>query len=201
MDASPTIRIGGNAGYCSGVLIAPHLGAAPKTRSRLALSCAHYFNRDRAGVPVRGRAFHTTVAEVIKIPWSDIAVVRFAGESPVQDLPAVSGKRAGWLKPTTTIGYGGSPSTPNQKRGRVIARVPFSLSRDRGTFVRSGAMLHNNPPAIRGDSGGPVFIDGQLVGLQSLILDPFGKNLKIATVSQLAPHLAAIRQAVAQLQD
>ncbi|QGU07386.1 Trypsin [Corynebacterium occultum] len=201
MNTPPAIRIGGNAGYCSGVLIAPHLGAAPKTRSNLALSCAHYFHRDRVGVAVRGRAFHTTVEEVIKIPWSDIAVVRLAKDCPVQDLPAVSQRRAEWLSQVTTTGFGGSPATPNQKQGRVIARIPLSLSRDLGTFVRSGAVLYNTPAAIRGDSGGPVINHGQLIGLQSLILDPFGRNLKIATVSQLAPHLPAIRQAVAQLKS
>lgn len=199
MDSSPAIRIGGKAGYCSGVLIAPDLQHAVQARTSLALTCAHYFHSGRGKVPVRGKAFHTQLAEVRKIPWTDIAVVRLASECPIQDLPAVATQRVRWLKPTTTFGFGGNPDAYQLRPGRMIAQVPISLSRDLHTFVRAGAMLYNSPAAIRGDSGGPVISEGEVIGLQSLILDPFGHNLGIATVSQVAPHRKAIRRAIAEL--
>ncbi|MGP6173219.1 trypsin-like peptidase domain-containing protein [Corynebacterium sp. A21] len=199
MNSSPAIRIGGKAGYCSGVLIAPDLQHATQARTRIALTCAHYFHADRTKAPVQGQAFHTHLEEVRTIPWTDIAVVRLAKECPMQELPAVSTRRAGWLTSTRTSGFGGSPGSHQVRPGRVIAKVPISLSRDLRTFVRAGAMLYNSPAAIRGDSGGPVISEEKVVGLQSLILDPFGHNLGIATVSQVAPHLRAIRKAIAEL--
>lgn len=194
-----TIKIGGRGGYCSGVLISPDLRYSPATRTRFALTCAHYFHTDRTGVGVSGSAFHTTLADVRRVPWTDLAVVRLAKESPVQDLPAVSDTRSPLFRRSVTHGYGGHQRKSRGKPGRVLLPVPLALSRELRTFVRSGAVLYNNPPAIHGDSGGPVLVDGRLVALQSLILDPFGKNLRIATVSQLAPHRRAIVRVLAEL--
>lgn len=44
-------------------------------------------------------------------------------------------------------------------------------------------MIFNTTPAVKGDSGGPVIADGKVFAVQSLILDPFGVNLGVATVS------------------
>lgn len=196
-----TIRIGVRTGYCSGVLVSPDLEHSPATRTRYALTCAHYFHTDRTGIAVSGSSFRTTLAAVRPIPWSDLAVVRLAKESPRVDLPGIASYRAPWLNRSATHGFGGIPKSTSSaaKPGRVIGRVPFALSRELNTFVRSGAVLYNNPPAIPGDSGGPVLVGETVVALQSLILNPFGRNLRIATASQLAPHLPAVRRALAEL--
>lgn len=196
-----TIRIGLRTGYCSGVLISPDLQHSPATRTRFALTCAHYFHTGRIGVGVSGRSFHTTLEDVRKVPWSDLAVVRLAKAAPVHDLPGIANYRAPWLSRATTHGFGKIPKSTRsaEKPGRIIGRVPFALSRELKTFVRSGAVVYNNPPAIPGDSGGPVMVGETVVALQSLILNPFGRNLRIATASQVAPHLPAIRRALAEL--
>ena len=51
------------------------------------------------------------------------------------------------------------------------------------TRVRPAGLVYANPPAVKGDSGGPVLVGGKVIGVQSLILDPRGINLRIATVS------------------
>lgn len=98
-----------------------------------------------------------------------------------------------------THGFGGRHRESREKPGRVLAWTPFAVSRELRTFVRSGAVLLNTPAAIHGDSGGPVIMDGQVHALQSLILNPFGVNLHIATVSHLAPHRRAIRRALVEM--
>lgn len=192
------IRIGIRTGYCSGVLVSPDLRHSPAAATDFALTCAHYFHTDRVGTAVSGRDFHTTVAAVHKIPWTDLAVIRLAKRSPELELPGIATYRAPWLQRATTHGFGGTRRSAGsaERPGRVVGRVPIAMSRELKTFVRSGAVLYNNPPAIPGDSGGPVIVGEKVVALQSLILNPFGRNLRVATVSQLAPHLPAIHRAV-----
>lgn len=196
-----TIRIGLRTGYCSGVLVALDLQHAPAATTDLALTCAHYFDTDRSGTAVRGRNFHSTVAAVRKISWTDLAVIRLAKQSPRLELPGIATYRAPWLHRATTHGFGGTRKTARsaERPGRVYGHVPIAMSRELKTFVRSGAVLHNNPPAIPGDSGGPVIMGDKVVALQSLILNPFGRNLRVATASQLAPHLPAIHRAIREL--
>ncbi|WIM72444.1 trypsin-like serine protease [Corynebacterium suedekumii] len=79
--------------------------------------------------------------------------------------------------------------------------TPSRVLPNLATVVRSGALIYNNPPAVRGDSGGPVIVDGEVVGVQSLITDPFGKNLRIATIQQVAPYHRQITSAVDALRD
>lgn len=88
-----------------------------------------------------------------------------------------------------------------ERFGRVIARTPFALGRNLATFVTSAAILHNNPKAVKGDSGGPVIIGDELVAVQSMITDPFGANTGLATVAQVAAHRRAIRAAVEALEE
>ncbi|WP_246817046.1 hypothetical protein [Corynebacterium sp. HMSC078H07] len=52
---------------------------------------------------------------------------------------------------------------------------------------------------MKGDSGGPAFLDDEVVGTQALILNPLGKNLRIATLALVAPHRRALIAAAADL--
>lgn len=201
VSTSFTLRIAAGRTYCSGVLISPDLDAALKTRTEFALTCAHFFREKEGPLKVGGANFHATVLGAVTIPLTDLAVVRLDRLSPPKDLPRVSTSRAPFLARTLTRGFGGSYLSPQQRHGRVVGYTPFGFSRNLATVVRSGALIYNNPPAVRGDSGGPVIVDGEVVGVQSLITDPFGKNLRIATIQQVAPYHRQITSAIDALRD
>ena len=74
--------------------------------------------------------------------------------------------------------------------GRLIMPLPVAISRT-GSFVRPAGIIFNRTPAIKGDSGGPVLAGGKIVGVQSLIVDPFGRNSHFAVVNFLP---AALKQ-------
>lgn len=201
MSANFTLRISGQGSFCSGVLISPDLESATSARADLVLTCAHYFRGKTGPFTVGGAHFRAHVLGAVRIPLTDLAVVRLDQLSPAQDLLGLSTSRAPWLASTITQGFGASFRQRRERYGRVVAYTPIGLSRNLTTIVRPGALLYNNPPAVRGDSGGPVIIDEEIVGVQSLIADPFGKNLKIATISSVSPHLEKIRAAVNALQQ
>lgn len=89
--------------------------------------------------------------------------------------------------PTVTFGFGGHSTQPAARVGRYLGALCLAFSRSFATVVRPTGFIFNIPAAIKGDSGGPVVAHGQIIGIQSLILDPFGLNLGIATVSLLGP--------------
>ncbi|MCS5479470.1 serine protease [Corynebacterium sp. YIM 101645] len=196
MSSAITVRLSAGRSYCSGVLISPDLQAAAATRTDLVLSCAHFL-RGRTGPIKVGRAH---VLGAVRIPRTDLAVLRLDTPAPPADLLRLSTSRAPWLAPTRTEGFGGGSRRVQQRHGRVIAHLPFALGRNLRTLVTSATILHNRSKAIKGDSGGPVIVDEEIVAVQALISDPFGYNLGIATVAQVAAHREKIAAAVAALQ-
>lgn len=200
MSSSLTVRLKSGRSYCSGVLISPDLETSPATRTDLVLSCAHFLRGRTGPIAVSGAAFPAKVLGAVRIPRTDLAVLRMDKQSPPKNLLRLSTSRAPLFAPAVTEGFGGGARQRQERTGRVIARSPFALGRNLRTLVTSAAILYNNPKAVRGDSGGPVIVGEEIVAVQSLITDPFGHNLGFATVAQVAAHRLAIAAAVEALQ-
>lgn len=165
-------RLTAPGGYCSGALIAPDI----------VLTCAHFFaRRGWAGVRVRidGSAYDPAHAHVMR--GTDIALVRLSQPADAPVLPLGPSPRP--LARTLTLGFGGKAQHVQTRPGVFLGTLPAAWSRNRATQVRPAGLVVANTPAVRGDSGGPVMADGKVVGVQSLILDPLGVNLRLATVA------------------
>lgn len=199
-----TVKFTQNRSYCSGVLIADDLAPATAQAADLVLTCGHFFRGRSVDQNIRaagGALFTSTVADWASIARSDLAVVRLADATPPKDLPGLAHRRPRLLSTCTTHGFGGGRRTAAAKAGRVVGYLPFSVSRDMGTLVAHPALTWNTPRVAKGDSGAPVFVDGDVAAIQSLILDPFGRNLGMATVGMVAPMRRHIRAAVQVLRD
>ena len=200
MSSAITVRLSSGGSYCSGVLIAPDLQAA-HAPTEYVLTCAHFLRGRSGSIRVGGAFFHARVLGAVRIPRTDIAVLRLDRPAPPRQLLRLSTSPARWLAGAVTEGFGRSWHKLQHRPGRVLLRSPFALGRNLRTLVSSAAVLHNNPPAVKGDSGGPVIIDGEIAAVQSMITDPFGANTGLATVAQVAAHHRAIRAAVAALEQ
>lgn len=168
------VRITAPGGYCSGTLLGPDT----------VLTCAHFLlTADAASVrcAVAGTSRRARAIEV----WThtDVAIVHLAQpvEAP-RTFPQI-GPRPRPFTPTVTFGFGGRATQPAARVGRFLTSLPFAVSRTGGTVVRPAGLVMSR--AVKGDSGGPVVSGGRIVAVQSLILDPLGRNLGIATVALL----------------
>ncbi|MHA2788965.1 trypsin-like serine protease [Corynebacterium sp. S7] len=182
MLTSTLVRITNGNRYCTGTLITPNT----------VLTCAHFFREETYNtyVWVAGRRLIYTDKKIFS--GTDVALLTLPtsislGDDSYPELgPA---PRLGAA--TATVGLGGTErrdGTYRIRAGRYLFPVPFSTSRDMKTTVRRGGMIFNVNAAIKGDSGGPVFVDGKIVGVQSMITDPFNLNLHLATIA-LIGHL------------
>lgn len=199
-----TVKFSQNRSYCTGTLIHDDLAPASNRPTDLVLTCRHYF-RDRSiedRIRVRsGNFFTSTVADWAGIPASDLAIVRMAKPSPPRDLPGLATGRPRLFSKCTTHGFGGGAREAVEKPGRIMGFLPFSFSRDRATVVAHPALTYNTPIAVKGDSGGPVIVDGEIAAVQSLVLDPFGRNVGVATVSMVGPMRGKLAAAVQLLRE
>ena len=165
-------RLAAPGGYCSGVLIAPDI----------VLTCAHFLaRRGWAGVRVRINGSAYDPAHVHVMRGTDIALVRLSKPADAPVLPLGPMPRP--LARTLTLGFGGKAQHVQTRPGVYLGTLPSAWSRNRQTSVSPAGLVVANPPAVKGDSGGPVMADGKVVGVQSLILDPLGVNLRLATVA------------------
>lgn len=173
------VRLSSRGAYCSGTLLAPDT----------VLTCAHFFRQYPDGVTVRSRGKIRTIRTVDIVPGTDIAVVRIR---PFQHLQGASFPEVGAApspgQTTATLGFGGRARRPQVRDGRWLTRIPLALSRT-GSLVRPAGFVFNRTPAVKGDSGGPVLVGGVIVGIQSLIVDPFGCNSHLAVVNLLPESL------------
>lgn len=117
------------------------------------------------------------------IPGTDIALARLTTGLSVPVFEIGAPPKVG--ASTLTVGFGGRVRKPRGKEGIYLGRLPFSASRSFATRIRPAGLVYASPPAIKGDSGGPVFAHGKVFAVQSLIMDPMNRNLRIATVSLL----------------
>lgn len=200
MSSAITVRLSSGSRYCSGVLISPDLGAG-SGGTEYVLSCAHFLRERQGPIRVGGAHFHAEILGAVRIPHTDIAVLRMDRESPRKELLRLSTSPAPWFASARTEGFGQSWYQRREKMGRVLMRVPFALGRNLVTLVTSGSVIYNNPKVVKGDSGGPVIVGGEIVAVQSMITDPFGRNTGLATVANVSVHRASIRAAITALQE
>ena len=173
------VRISARGAYCSGTLLAPDI----------VLTCNHFFRENAEGAAVRAGARIRTIRSVEHIDGTDIAIVRTRPFPHVTkaEFPKLSSSPS-LGTPTVTFGYGGRAKRMQARDGRLIMPLPVAISRT-GSFVRPAGIIFNRTPAIKGDSGGPVLAGGKIVGVQSLIVDPFGRNSHFAVVNFLPAAL------------
>lgn len=179
-----TVRISRGAAFCSGVLITRDLTPRTRYRTEYVLTCGHFFNDGEEGAKVRGFHFKRDIREVHRLPATDLAVVEMERKGPPLSIPQVSPYRLPVGARTRTL------STKGERLGRALLPLPVAFSRA-ATVVRPAQLMVS--PAIKGDSGAAVLYRDAVYAIQSLIFDPFGVNLHLATVSPVAPHWDAIR--------
>lgn len=178
-----TVRLTRAGTFCSGTLIAADLTPRERHRTRFVLTCAHFF-RDSDQARVRGFHFTRRVVAVHRVPGTDIAVVEMDRPSPPLDVPRVAATALPPLARTVTLGASGAAP------GRALLGLPLAVSR-LTTLVRPALIQLSG--AVKGDSGAPVLFDGAVYATQSLVLDPGGRNLGVATVAPVARHWHTIR--------
>ncbi|WP_165165204.1 S1 family peptidase [Corynebacterium qintianiae] len=172
----PTLlaRLSHPGGYCSGVLLNP----------TTVLTCAHFFRGVDVLVNIHVAGTRRRAKHVEVVAGTDVALVDIARVTLPEDtvFPTV-GEAPARFGQTVTFGYGGKLRHAAARDGRYLNALPFAVSRNFKTLVQPAGVIFNNTPAVKGDSGGPVLAGGKIFAVQSLILDPFGVNLRLATVS------------------
>lgn len=173
------VRISARGAYCSGTLLAPDL----------VLTCNHFFREGSGSATVRVGTKIRTIRSVEPVGGTDIALVRTRPFQHLEgaDFPTLGGPPSVGI-PTVTLGYGGRAKRLQARDGHMLLPLPVAISRT-GSFVRPAGIVFNRTPAIKGDSGGPVLAGGKIVGVQSLIVDPFGRNSHFAVVNFLPATL------------
>lgn len=178
---STLVRITNGRKYCSGVLITP----------TEVLTCAHFFRDLRYHTYLWVAGLRRVPREIETIPGTDLAIVHVPTIAHVapEDMPQI-GPTPAPLTETVTVGFGGTTRGRDSfrlRRGLFLLRSPIAVSRGMATVARPAGFIFNYNPAIKGDSGGPVFADGRVIGVQSLIVDPAGVNLHVAATALLEP--------------
>lgn len=174
------VRITAPGGYCSGTLLGPEI----------VLTCAHFLlTADAAAVRcfVAGASHRVRAIELLT--YTDIAVVHLARPVEAFQMFPQLGPRPRPFTPTVTFGFGGRATQPAARVGRFLISLPIAVSRAGATVVRPAGLIASR--AVKGDSGGPVVAGGRVVAVQSLILDPLGRNLGLATVSLIDARVTA----------
>ncbi|WP_018295496.1 trypsin-like serine peptidase [Corynebacterium lubricantis] len=182
MLTNTLVRITNGNRYCTGTLITPNT----------VLTCAHFFREEPHNTYVWVAGRRLVYKDIQFFAGTDVALLTLPTSISLDDdaYPEL-GSAPSPGAPTATVGLGGTHRRDGSYRiraGRYLFPVPFSTSRDRKTKVRRGGMIFNINSAVKGDSGGPVFVNGKIVGVQSMITDPFNLNLHLATIA-LVGHL------------
>lgn len=83
--------------------------------------------------------------------------------------------------------------------GTVALPVPYGIGSMGRIRVRRGALVVPDPgrKVHLGDSGSPVLRAGEIVGVQSLVFNPWGVNTGLSTIACVLPHRDYIRAALA----
>ncbi|WP_126316912.1 trypsin-like serine protease [Corynebacterium kutscheri] len=176
---SQHVRLRGSKSRCSGVLLSPTL-----------VMTARHFVRDNNDCMLSGRVDDGSLwrryadKAVIHHLTTDIALIHLTAP--------VFGVTFNWRLATMsllpgmkmrTIGWAGKPLT-----GRYIVYAPWFIGSNRKTIVRAAGVIYNRPVANYGDSGGPVLVGNNIVGIQSMIIDPGKINTGLAVVALTKAH-------------
>lgn len=204
MNSYPAaVKIRTRGSYCSGVLIDAALSPRTQQSTRLVLTCAHFF-RDGVGDGDRYKVsggFNRRITAVRTIDGTDIAVCLLNKPAPPRDLPGLAMGIPSFRAPVSTWGYGGKSRGAQKRSGFFLLPFFRTWSVDFLTTVSPAGLVFNTIPAVKGDSGGPALVDDAVIGTQALILNPLGRNLKLATVALVAPHRKAIVAAATAMLD
>lgn len=202
MEPHPAaVKIRTRQGYCSGVLVDASLLPRPQLRAQLVLTCAHFFRdgiEERDHYKVSG-GFNRRLTAVRTIDGTDMALCLLDSPAPPRDVPGLTTRTPGFHEEIVTWGYGGKARRAQQRRGRFLMPFFRTWSVDFRTTVSPAGMVFNTVPAVKGDSGGPALVGDDVVGTQALILNPFGKNLRIATLALVGTHRPALVAAATAL--
>lgn len=204
MNSYPAaVKIRTRGSYCSGVLIDASLNPRTQQRTRLVLTCAHFF-RDGVGggehYKVSG-GFNRRITAVRTIDGTDIAVCLLDKPAPPRDLPGLAKSTPQFRALVSTWGYGGKSRRAQKRTGLFLLPFFRTWSIDFRTTVSLAGFVFNTIPAVKGDSGGPALVDDSVIGTQALILNPLGRNLKLATVALVASYRKAIAAAATAMLD
>lgn len=212
MRSNHTVRIRSAGHYASGLLITEkHVTCLLSLRegqiserATFILTADHFLRTAGSVISIRGKNFSATATQSLSVFGTDLGLIKIDGKAPTMQLPLISNKPLCIGMKTTTFGFGGLPSAtvPKEISGRVISAIRYGVSRNRATRVQYGALIFNSPhKAVKGDSGGPILVKGQVAGIQSMISDPGGYNTGIATAASLTQHIPAIAHAMELLKQ
>ncbi|WP_246818721.1 serine protease [Corynebacterium sp. HMSC074C01] len=202
MNSYPAaVKIRTRRSYCSGVLIDASLKPCTQQATRLVLTCAHFFRDglDKADHYKVSGGFNRRITAVRTIDGTDMALCLLDTPAPPRNLPGLAHSTPSFRAPVSTWGYGGRARRAQKRTGLFLLPFFRTWSVDFLTTVSPAGFVFNTNPAVKGDSGGPALIDDAIIGTQALILNPLGRNLKLATVALIAPHRTAIAAAAAAL--
>ena len=202
MNSHPAaVKIRTRRSYCSGVLIDSSLRPCTQQASRLVLTCAHFFRDglDKGDHYKVSGGFNRRVVAARTIDGTDMALCLLDKPAPPRNLPGLAQSTPSFRAPVSTWGYGGRARRAQQRTGLFLLPFIRTWSIDFRTTVSHAGFVFNTIPAVKGDSGGPALVDDAVIGTQALILNPLGRNLKLATVALIAPHRTAIAAAATAL--
>lgn len=195
------VKIRTRNGYCSGVLVDSSLEPRTQHRAELVLTCAHFFRDtlEEGDMYKVSGGFNRRLKAVRTIDGTDMALCALDSPAPARDVPGIAAQTPSFRDPIVTWGFGGKARRAQLRQGLFLMPFFRVWSVDFRTTVSPAGMVFNTLPAVKGDSGGPAFVNDELVGTQALILNPLGKNLRIATLALVAPHRRALIAAAADL--
>lgn len=161
------------------------------------LTVAHFFDHvlpEDTRLSLDATGTHRRAMRVETIPGTDLALVVTNARFSAELRPYYPPLSAAPLRPFTRV----LTVARNPIPGTVVTPVCVGLGTRMRIRVRRGALVA--PDLGRkvhlGDSGSPVLAEGHIVGVQSLVFNPFGVNTGLSTIACVRPHLARISQTV-----
>lgn len=166
--------------------------------ARTVITAAHFLRGKEGRIAVNSLGKTQYTKSYVKIRSTDVAVVRLKQAIECDRYYPIADHNPRMFSATHTIGYGGK-KIARTLRGRYLFPMFFNVNTTFQTRIRRAGIVFSYPPAIPGDSGGPVFVNGQVVGIQSLVFNLKKLNLGIATISMLPFYRADIYAAIRAL--
>lgn len=178
-----------------GVLLGPNVVLSARHFLREAGGTPHpkapEITVERARLYSSGTEGRITAREIPGSATSDLVMLRLAEPLHAPRYPSLGGA----LWPGAAIMM---PSQKGWLKGLCIMVWPLQLARNLLTVATPSATVVHNHKAIKGDSGAPVLRGWEVVGIQSMITDPFGINLGFATTALVWPYTKRLGRILAE---